>query len=132
MIKVYIAGPYRGCNAWVVENNIRRAEAAAMQVMASSGLDYGSIPNMVAVCPHSMYRYFDGTLTQQFWLDATEELLRVCDIVYVFGRSEGSAGTTHEIRVAERLGIPVCRSLDLVWEAAQRIYQDTTKVDSKL
>ena len=64
---VYIAGPFRGANAWEIEQNVHRAERVAAQVCALGA---------VAVCPHSLYRNFHGLLPDQFWIAATLEFMR--------------------------------------------------------
>ena len=96
---IYIAGPYRASNAWALEQNIRTAEYAAYNV-AQKGASF--------ICPHTNSRNFDGTITDQFWLDATMELMRRCDAVLVVGIApEKSVGTTLEIIEAHRTGLPV-------------------------
>lgn len=98
---VYVAGPFRGSDSWQVENNIRSAENAAFLVAC-----LGAMP----MCPHTMTRYFDGTLTDSFWLDGTMELLRRCDAIYMTGDWENSSGSVAEKAEAERLGLPVLLS----------------------
>lgn len=81
---VYVVGPYRGPSAWHIEENIRRAETIALEIA-----QYGAVP----LCVHSMYRYFQGTLPDQFWLDATLKLLEKSDamvLTYGWERSTGS------------------------------------------
>lgn len=94
---VYIAGPFRGANAWEVEQNIRRAEEYAFKVWGMG---------MAALCPHTNTRFFDGTLTDDIWLEGTKELLRRCDAMYVLPGWTESAGTKGEMVVAEEMGIP--------------------------
>lgn len=95
---VYVAGPYRADNAWEVERNIRRAEEVAFRVAEA-----GAMP----LCPHSMTRYFDGTLTDAHWLEGTMELLRRCDgVVMVRGWEESSGATKEKVHALTR-GIPV-------------------------
>lgn len=80
---VYVAGPYRGANAYEVELNIREAEAATFE-LAKAGI--------VAFCPHTMFRHFDGTLTDEFWLLASSELMLRCDYLLLltgWRKSEG-------------------------------------------
>lgn len=82
---VYIAGPYRGPNAWMVEKNIRRAENAGFEVAK-----LGAVP----VIPHTMYRYFDGTLEDYVWLRYSMSLLKRCDAMLLiegWRHSEGSS-----------------------------------------
>lgn len=94
---IYVAGPFRGANAWEVEQNIRRAEGLAFQVA-----QLGAMP----LCPHTNTRFFDGTLTGQFWLDGTLELLRRCDAVVFTPCWLRSSGAKAEHAEAERLGLP--------------------------
>jgi hypothetical protein len=128
MIKVYIAGPYRGITPWCVEQNIRNAEVAAFDMMEYSAYTWDDHPKLVAVCPHSMYRYFNKTLTDEFWIEATSELLRCCDLMYVFGDYKNSAGTLHEMEVARQNNIPICFNIEQVWDRAL----DMHTADSKL
>lgn len=95
---VYIAGAYRGSSAWQTEQNIRQAELCGLEVA-----EMGAMP----VIPHTMTRYFDGTVTHQFWLAGTLELMRRCDALLIVPGWENSAGTKAEIAEAERLRIPV-------------------------
>jgi hypothetical protein len=95
---VYIAGPFRAADAWAVENNIRRAEVLGFQVAT-----LGAMP----LIPHTNTRFFDGTLTGQFWLDGTMELLRRCDAVLTTDDWERSVGARGEVAEAARRHLPV-------------------------
>jgi hypothetical protein len=97
MRRVYIAGPFRGVSAWLVECNVREAEALALRVA-----QLGAVP----VCPHAMYRFYDRTLPDQFWLEATLDLLRVCHAIVLTKRWEESSGARAEEAEARRLGLP--------------------------
>ena len=95
---VYIAGPYRADTAWDIEQNTRRAEDAALYVA-----HLGATP----LCPHTMTRFMQGTLTDGYWLAATLELARRCDAILLvdgWERSEGSQGEKHGM---EEIGRPV-------------------------
>lgn len=98
---IYIAGPFRAPSAWQVELNIRDAEALGHRVMANSNGELG------AVIPHTMYRFFDKSLPDSVFLEASLELMRRCDGVLLARDWVGSAGTRAEVAEAERLGIPV-------------------------
>jgi hypothetical protein len=89
---VYIAGPFRGPNAWEVEKNIRRAEELAFEV--------NSLGGCIALCPHTNTRFFSGTLTDEFWLEGTKELLRRCDAVAFTADWKRSVGARDELRLA--------------------------------
>ncbi|MCP4967400.1 MAG: DUF4406 domain-containing protein [bacterium] len=95
---VYIAGPFRGPTAWDVERNIRRAEELAFEVA-----NLGAMP----LCPHTNTRFFDGTLTGDFWLRGTMELLRRCDAMILTPDGENSAGASAERVEAELIRMPV-------------------------
>jgi hypothetical protein len=84
MKHIYIAGPYRGEDSWQVEQNIRVAEGLGFLVA-----EEGAVP----VIPHTMYRHFNGTLGDDFWLRATLSLLKRCDAMLLcpgWRNSEGS------------------------------------------
>lgn len=96
---IYIAGKYRGPNAWAVEQNIRAAEEVAARVAAM-----GLMPMVV----HPMTRFIGGAnADEKFWVDGTKEIMRRCDAVVLVPGWGSSAGTRAEIEEAKRLGIPV-------------------------
>lgn len=95
---VYIAGPFRSRSAWEVEQNIRQAESLGYMVACM-----GAVP----VIPHTMYRFFDGTMTDRFWLEATMELLCKCDAVVFCKRWLASQGSKSEHQKALSMGMPV-------------------------
>ena len=94
---VYIAGPYRAATAWQIEQNIRRAEAVALNVAR-----LGAMP----LCPHALTRHYHGELTDRFWLDGTAELLRRCDAVMFVDGWEDSEGSRAELDIAIQMKIP--------------------------
>lgn len=98
MIVVYIAGPFRGPSAWAIEQNIRRAEALALEVWAAG---------LVALCPHTNTRFFQGALPDEVWLQGDLELLRRCDAVLLVEGWEQSVGAQAEKTAAEARGIPI-------------------------
>jgi hypothetical protein len=95
---IYIAGKYRGPNAWAIEQNIRAAEEVAARVWAMG---------MVALCPHANSRHMDGVASDEVFLDGTMELLRRCDAVALVSNWRDSAGARAEVEEADRLGLPV-------------------------
>jgi Domain of unknown function (DUF4406) len=98
MKHIYIAGQYRGPSAWVVERHVREAEQLAL-VVASIGA--------VAICPHTMSRYFEGTLSDSYWLAASMSMLERCDAVLTVPLWGLSAGARAEVKRATKLPIPV-------------------------
>ena len=95
---VYIAGKFRGPTPWDVEQNVRRAEEAALEVAK-----HGAMP----LCPHANTRFFDGQCSDAFWLDGTLELLKRCDAIMLVSNWRDSAGARAEMEFALANGIAV-------------------------
>lgn len=95
---VYIAGAYRAPTPWLIEQNVRRAEAVSLQVWRAGA---------VAVCPHLLTRFFQHSLPDPVWVGGLISLLRTCHALFVVPGSGESEGTGDEVREAFRLGIPV-------------------------
>lgn len=102
---VYIAGPYRASTPQGVDLNIQVARRMGMLV---------AMAQHFPVIPHMNTAKFEEVLPgmpDRFWLDGTMELMRKCDCVVLCPGWEQSTGTVQEIREAQRLGIPVYRSV---------------------
>lgn len=96
---VYIAGKYRGPNAWAVEQNIRAAEEVAARVWAMG---------LVALCPHANARHMlEGVCSEEHALAGTLELMRRCDAVLLVPNWRDSEGARAEVAEARRRGLPV-------------------------
>ena len=95
---IYIAGKYRGPNAWAIEQNIRAAEEVAARVWAMG---------MVALCPHANARHMEGVTTDEHMLAGTLELLRRCDAVVLVPGWGLSVGTRGEVDEASVLHMPI-------------------------
>ncbi len=90
---VYIAGPYRGPNAWDIEQNIRRAEELSLEVWKIGA---------AALCPHTNTRHFQGAAPDDLWLEGDLEMLRRCDAVLMvpgWQRSQGALAEREEALV---------------------------------
>lgn len=98
MIVAYIAGPYRADSAWVVELNIRNAEALALDCWQAG---------VAVICPHANTRFFDGALPDECWLVGDLAIMERCDVVVLTPDWERSEGATAEREEAARLNIPV-------------------------
>lgn len=98
MLAIYVAGPFRASNVLQMELNIRRAEMVSHSVLAA-----GHAP----ICPHTMTRFFQDSLPDQTFIDATLAMMLRCDGVVVLPEWHASEGTRGEIQLAERLGMPL-------------------------
>lgn len=99
---IYIAGKFRGKTPWDVHRNVVEAEYWAFRVA-----ECGVMP----LCPHTNTAHFDGTQTDEFWLEGTKELLRRCDALYLTPNWIGSFGSRAEMREAVKRGMPIFQDL---------------------
>jgi nucleoside 2-deoxyribosyltransferase len=100
---VYIASPFRADTPYEIERNVRRAEDHGLWVAKLGG---------IPVIPHTMYRFFQNSLPDTFWLEAGLTLLRTCDAVAVAvepDQTQSGSGTVGEIGEAHQIGLPVFR-----------------------
>jgi len=111
---VYIAGPYRADTPYEIERNIRRAEDLGLEVARN-----GAVP----VIPHTMYRFFQDSLPDDFWLDGTMEILRRCDAILMGPQWEESAGSNSEFKEAEKLGLAIFYWQEDVMHASKKWFQ---------
>jgi hypothetical protein len=95
---IYVAGPYRAGTERGVLNNIRNAEAVAIEVWRAG---------FVALTPHLNTRLFGGICSDDVWLNGALELMQRCDGVILVPGWEKSSGTIAEIEKAKNLNIPV-------------------------
>jgi hypothetical protein len=101
---IYVAGKYRASNAWLIEDNIRVAEAYALAIW-KTGL-------AAAICPHAMCRYYQGAAHEDVWASGTMELMRRCDAVFVVPGYNKSVGTMNEINEAISRDMPIFYSFE--------------------
>lgn len=100
---VYVAGPFTAPNAWEREQNIRRAEAVAHELMASHF-------DVAVICVHTMARFSYGFIDEEVAMQADLELIRRSDCLVLVEGWQRSKGTQREIREAWRYRKPVYRS----------------------
>lgn len=104
---VYIAGPITGPNHWEVEQNIRVAEKACLDIF-----DMGAM----FICPHTMGRFLHGRLDYDRVLKADLAVLKRCDAMFIVGDYKKSKGTMGEIEFARKNYIPIFYDIrDLKW-----------------
>ena len=112
---VYIAGPFRAKTPWLIEQNVRRAEEASLEVWKMGA---------VAVTPHLLTRHFQDALPDDVWIDGLMSLMSTCDGMLVLPGWKNSSGTKAEIAEAQRLGKRIFYTLQ---ELAQWLRDDEAK-----
>jgi len=103
---VYVAGPYRAPTREGVELNIQAAKSVAARA-AQKGY--------AVLCPHMNTAHMDlivPVMTDAYWLTATKELMRRCDLVVLVPGYSESEGTRAEIEEAKRLGMDIFCCVD--------------------
>ena len=100
---VYVVGPYRGSGLWQISENIRRAEALALQVWQLGA---------ACICPHKNTAYFNGAAPDHVWIDGDLEMVRRSDAIICVPGWEQSVGSKGEVALAGQLGLPVFHSID--------------------
>jgi len=99
---VFVSGPVRGKDSWVVECNIRRAEELALEVWKKGA---------AAICPHTNTRFFNGHGDDDNWLYGYLSVLRCCQAVIFTPDWEKSEGARAERELAKKLGLPMFDSI---------------------
>lgn len=89
---IYISGPITAPTAWEVEQNVRRAEAASMELFRRG---------VTNICVHAMGRFMDGVLKHGEWLKHDLAIIDRCDAVYICAEKfSHSLGTCMEVEYA--------------------------------
>jgi hypothetical protein len=100
---IYIAGPFRGPHARIIEANVRRAEDLSWEVWALGA---------AAICPHTMTRFWQDSLPDDVWLVGDLAILAKCDGLIVTEDWMHSVGARAEVRYAEEHGLPAFLTLE--------------------
>ncbi len=106
MILAYCAGRYTAATKEEREANIRRAYDLAVELSAA-----GFVP-VVPHPPESHADAFEAAQGYEFWIAATLELMRRCDIVVCVDNWQDSSGAKGEVAEQRRLGKPVFLSVE--------------------
>ncbi len=105
---IYVAGPFRADTPWGIEQNIRAAEGIALQLWQKG---------FVAMCPHTMTRFYQDSAPDAVWIEGTLEMLRRCDGMVLCPGWDKSSGTLGEIAEAKRLNMPYTEWPELPFDA---------------
>lgn len=95
---VYVAGPFRGPDSWMIACNVHRAAALALEVWKLGA---------ACICPHLNTAQFQGAADDSVWLDGDIEILRRCDAVILTPDWSLSSGARAEVAFAYNQGIPI-------------------------
>lgn len=97
--QIYVAGRYSSDKAYEVEQNINRAWDWGLRIVR----ELKAWP----MGPHLCGQHMEGAASNEFFYEATLEMMRRCDAVFLMPGWEESTGARGEKAEAERLGIPV-------------------------
>ncbi len=95
---VYICGPYRAATIEKRQENIDRARAAMLKLIAAEHS---------VICTHTMTAHCDNLLPDEAFLKHGLALLEKCDAVYVLKGSRNSVGAMMELGLAKSLGLEI-------------------------
>jgi len=114
---IYIAGKYTGKTFSEIDDNIKKAEAVAIELVAKRGKQ-GFYP----VTPHLNTAHFeiyeaclDG-INYNYWLEGTAEMLKRCDGILMMENWRDSRGAIKEKNLAWELDIPVYLNIEEIKE----------------
>ncbi len=92
----YVVGPFRAESHWEIEQNIRRAEAYALELW---------LQGYAVICPHTNTRFYQGAAPDEVWLTGDLEILSRCDIIAMLLGWEKSSGSVDELKKARECGL---------------------------
>ena len=107
-MRVYIAGPYRGEDAFAVRRNIEQAREALVKLIRSGHAPF---------CPHTHtahLEHYAPDLPDERYLAIDLEYLAVCAAIVMLPGWRDSAGACEERRLAEEWGLQVYESVEEV------------------
>lgn len=112
---VYVAGRFRGLSPFDVRMHVIAAERVGLYVAES-----GAFPFI----PQANTAHFDGTVSDQFWLDGTLAMLARCDAIIMVDNWALSTGATIERLWARDNGIRVFYHADRADPVLSRQFED--------
>lgn len=121
MRKAYIAGPYTANTPEEVEENVRRAEAAAW---------WYYLKGYAVYCPHAQTHRIhltyngNGMMDYKDWLKADMAWLNVCDVIVFMPGWENSKGASMEHIIANALG----KSIEYLSESELQVVMKNAKL----
>jgi len=98
---IYIAGPYTAAHPVDRHAHVERARAAAREVATA-----GAMP----ITPHLLSAGIECAWPEQWWADATLDVLAACDAMVLLPGWQDSRGCVRELAYAEAAGVELKRS----------------------
>lgn len=100
---IYVAGPYRADSAYGVYQNIRKAEAKAVELWQEG---------WIVLCPHLNSQLFEHMMpnANEVCLAGGLVLVERCDAIYMMSGWESSVGSKAELEVAKK------NNLEIIYE----------------
>jgi len=114
MKKVYVAGAYSADNVLDVLKNIGRGEEVCAELFLRGYAPFCPWHDKDFVFKRPYHKF-----TVDMFYDYSIAWLKVCDVMFVTGGWENSAGTKKEIKIAEEMGIPIYYSISELYEKEQ-------------
>jgi len=92
---VYLAGPYRADTLYGTYQNIRKAEAKAVELWKEG---------WVVLCPHLNTQLFEVMMesAHEICMAGGLEMLKRCDAIYMMSGYKSSPGSLVELKVAKK------------------------------
>jgi hypothetical protein len=104
---VFVIGKYNAPTVWEREQNIRLAESVGLMIARM-----GAMP----IIPHSMTRFFFGSLSESFWIEGLQTILLRADAAFCLDNWVNSPGSKEEHTLAVTNGIPVFYTFERIKE----------------
>jgi hypothetical protein len=104
---VYVAGPFRGPDHWVIWKNINQAAELALEVWKMGA---------ACICPHMNTFCFQGAAPDEIWLDGDLAILTRCDAILMTPDWQRSSGARAEHDIALKHGLQIFYTLDALKE----------------
>jgi len=116
---IFVAGPFTAKNAWLIEQNIRKAEQVALELWELG---------FAVICPHANSRFFFGAASEDNFLEGYKEILKRCDGIFLLEKGGNSDGTYEEVQLAIDFRIPVFSELETIKYYFEKIKLDPSSV----
>ena len=124
MYMIYVAGPIRAITEWERTQNIRKAEAVALELWKAG---------YAVHCPHKNTEGMSGACPEGTFLAGDLEILSRCDAMVLLEGWETSVGSKNEVLHANERRIPVVLAYsNLGYIIDLRVVFNSKKISSRV